>query len=293
MKTSPPTRAPGFTLIELLVVISIIALLIGILLPALGAARRTARQMANNTQLRGIHQGMFTYSQSNKSWFPGVDSDGQPLKGAGALAHTTDPGATYSAPSFGHHPLRRLAVMLETNFFPPEYMLNPADDVKEVADASAAAPNVNVNNYSYAMLEISNHNVGANGNGTAWVSSTAWRPANRGIEWQDTANTAAIIMSDRAISDTATAADNATAGTIDYHSLWSEVGSGEWRGAVQRNDGSVEFSTTPDEFSTRYANGAQVQNDNIFARNESGTNMNYESNAKMVSGNVTQSISAQ
>ncbi|CAN5852812.1 hypothetical protein BH11PLA1_BH11PLA1_12310 [soil metagenome] len=77
---SPPVIRPatqplarqrfGFTLIELLVVIAIIALLVGILLPSLGSARKESRALVCAANARSIAQATFMYAGSNKGVLP-------------------------------------------------------------------------------------------------------------------------------------------------------------------------------------------------------------------------------
>jgi prepilin-type N-terminal cleavage/methylation domain-containing protein/prepilin-type processing-associated H-X9-DG protein len=82
--SSPPSRVAtgGFTLIELLVVVVIIAILAGLLLPAIGLARRSAQNLECLSSLRQIGFGLEAYSQDHSGFVvPLVAPEETPFSG--------------------------------------------------------------------------------------------------------------------------------------------------------------------------------------------------------------------
>src|ERR1043165_2971855 len=58
----------GFALVELLVVIGIIAIVIAFLLPALAGARRQAKLVACQSNMRQVWQLLLVYANHNRGW---------------------------------------------------------------------------------------------------------------------------------------------------------------------------------------------------------------------------------
>ena len=257
MTTSNRSRKSGFTLIELLVVISIIALLIAILLPALGAARRTARRMQNSTQLRGIHQGLVTFANSNKNYFAGLDSSGEALTPTAA-------GTTGGAAGFleGDTVEARYWILLDGDFFTPDYAISPSETEGHTAiDTDLNSSNVAATDYSYALLEID----AGSGSGSA----------DRIAEWTQSLNSQAIVVSDRTLDATNPYSIHTEAETPATNNKWA--------GSVLWNDNHVAFENSGAEFETKYGSGslAASGDDNLF-ETTAPTGGAADSNAHMV-----------
>ncbi len=235
---SPPAHR-AFTLIELLVVISIIALLIGILLPALGAARRTARQMQNSTQVRGIHSALVLFAQGNNTYYPGMNATGTVVVASNTAQDDVDGAAGADT---GNYVQTRFRELFDDNYFTAEYMISPSETKTEFATTTDS---LDITNYSYALACIVNLGTG-NADGF-----------QRKNEWRETSNSEAVVVSDRAIV-------NNTNYIKSVHTNPSATATAdEWRGSVGWNDNHVTFEADA-TVATKYGS-ANETNDNLFA----------------------------
>ncbi|MEM7623388.1 MAG: prepilin-type N-terminal cleavage/methylation domain-containing protein, partial [Planctomycetota bacterium] len=133
------TAQTGFTLIELLVVIAIIALLIGILLPALGKARDAARSVKDLSQVRGTGTAMLIYSNDFGGNLPVM-----PLNDAGLGGKNAADGPFLSGQeTYG-------VAGLFSTFQAGEDISNSVNQIVSVDHGYFGTPSSGIGNYSYA-----------------------------------------------------------------------------------------------------------------------------------------------
>ncbi len=106
-----------------------LALMIGIMLPALGAARRAAQQMKTTTQVRGVMQSLVTTGGQNGGYFVGLDRHGDPVD-------LTVEG--------------RFFELLDQNAFGADYLISPSE-----TKTPWVGGQVTTDNYSFSLLDIS------------------------------------------------------------------------------------------------------------------------------------------
>ena len=214
----------AFTLMEVLVVISILALLMAILVPALGLARRTANNMRSQTQLRSIQNSFVIYADKNNDWYPGLSANGDRLHYAYRLKLQAEDATAPVYPVAMSDPEQVFWYLLLEVLLPADELISPADDEKqEYSDAytwdaatGALTATFSSANYSYAVFDI---------NGS-----------QRKRLWRANGNSQMPVVCDRAIDNDALNTGSYGIRSIHTNPVDNEI---DWEGFIAWNDGHV------------------------------------------------------
>lgn len=174
-RTSKDTK--GFTLIELLVVIGIIAILTGILLPAMGMAKKMAQSISCSANLRSLMLAWNVYAGDNDDKLlaaqSGMEGGKRPNWFSGGLSFSSDPVNWDIENDMKNSPLWSY---VGKN---PKIFKCPADKAKVTNNLGAIVPRVRSNSMSQVF-----------GYGE-WLNSS---PANRGQEvWRTYSKLSRIV----------------------------------------------------------------------------------------------------
>jgi prepilin-type N-terminal cleavage/methylation domain-containing protein len=244
----------GFTLIELLVVMGIIALLLAILLPALGRARATTKRVKDSTQLQQIHKGFITLSIDYNGVYPTP----------GLINRVgTNPGVGAEDLAKNNH-ANMYSVCIMNGAFDAQSLVSPA----EVSTNVLAYSNYNFDAYNVtaAVDQYWDTNMKSD---LATLSNTSYGTlhlagARKVKEWKDTKNSKFAVLANRGVKNgSLAAADYNASRTLQIHGAAKQ-----WEGNVAFNDNHVIFDNkfSPDGIGTFTATGSTVPVvDNIFA----------------------------
>lgn len=94
----------AFTLVELLVVITIIGILIALLLPAVQAARESARRSTCTNNLKQLGIALQNFEQANRTFPPGSWASGAQLSPHAKLANYLEQSEVYARMDFSRGP---------------------------------------------------------------------------------------------------------------------------------------------------------------------------------------------
>lgn len=243
-------RNRGFTLIELLVVMAIIALLVGLLLPALNSARRQARLIKDGTQIQQVHKAWVSYS---------VEAKGQ-LPTPGLINRLAINGN--ETPGRGEEDIEQNntanlhSVMIMQNYYDPQLLIGPT----EISGAVAQFEDYNYELYRIDQDVYWDDRFQANMNDICHTSyaSMPIAGARKAQNWRDGLSSSFPLVSNRGLPD------------VDYSVRDSTVyglhgGRKQWVGNVCYSDNhiSVEQNYTPTAVNYQDENGESLP-DHIF-----------------------------